>query len=107
MENMLICRWIVDQINGEPRIRLAKIVADMPERHDMKNMIGSTGYHACEYCKIRGMTAGKGGVFWPYPQCVPTKESLRTHAEMKEVARYCLMLSLYYLRNMLMSMKFL
>ncbi len=86
-ENVLINRFVVDEANAEERIKLTKIVADMPERHDMKNMVGHGGFHACEYCKKKGMTAGRGGVFWPYPQCVPTQESLRTHDEMKEMAR--------------------
>ncbi len=84
---MLKRRYVVEELNAEGRVKLSQIVADMPERHDMKNMVGHGGFHACEYCKIRGITAGRGGVFWPYPQCVPTKESLRTHQEMKEMAR--------------------
>ncbi len=79
--------WIVQQINGERRVTLQKIVADMPERHDMKNMVGHQGFHACEYCRLKGVTAGKGGVFWPYPQCVPAEGDLRTHDQMKDMAR--------------------
>ncbi len=81
------CRWFVNQVNAERRITLENIVADMPERHDMKNLVGHQGFHACEYCRTKGMTAGKGGVFWPYPQCLPTQSSLRTHQQMKRMAR--------------------
>ncbi len=87
VKKRFIFRWIVLQLNAEGRVTLQKIVADMPERHDMKNMVGHQGFHACEYCRLKGVTAGKGGVFWPYPQCLPADGDLRTHDEMKEMAR--------------------
>ena len=85
---MLIFRHMVEELGEEPRVVLTKIVADMPERHDLKGLVGHQGFHACEYCDLKGVTSdGRGNVYRPYPQCLPKRENLRTHDKMKEMAR--------------------
>ncbi len=76
-------RPIVHEFNQDPDLKLAYIVADMPERHTLRGLITINGRWSCEFCKGRGDTGG--GISWPWPKY--WKCPLRHHDEMEGIAR--------------------
>ena len=53
-----ILRWLVDQINEEPSVRVTKISADMIARRTLKGLVGIAGQYSCEYCSMKGLFPG-------------------------------------------------
>ncbi len=76
-------RPMVQEINDDPDIQVAHVVADMPERHTLRGLTTINGRWSCEFCKGKGDTGG--GISWPCPKY--WKCPLRTHDEMEGIAR--------------------
>lgn len=78
-----VFRHVVDEINADPDLVFSFLVADTPERHVAKGIVGHGGKRACELCVGTASTAG--GVHWPAASTMSCP--LRHHDHQKFIAK--------------------